>query len=263
MKERYAFYQVDAFTNEPFKGNPAAICVVPEWPSDHTLQAIAADNNLSETAFLKPVDEDYEIRWFTPKTEVALCGHATLASAHVVFNYLHPQWNEVIFHTRYSGDLFLSHNDGQLAMDLPKLPVEKKVNNHRLSQLSTKVEAVYESDKLILRLQDEEAVANFREDPALLGQMHEFGVGITAPSDNPEVDFVSRFFAPNAGIHEDPVTGSLHSALAELWEKELNKDTMVARQLSSRKGDLTLTVKGERVIVSGYARTVIEGQYYL
>lgn len=262
MAQKYGFYQVDAFTSKPFSGNPAAICVLSEWPGDPVLQGIASDNNLSETAFLKPVDEDYEIRWFTPTTEVALCGHGTLASAHVVFEYLHPQWNEVVFHTRYSGDLFLASKDGQIAMDLPKVPLERKVNTHGLSQLNTNVEGVYESDKLILRLEDEEAVARFEPDDGLLGRMHEFGVGITAPSSTAGYDFVSRFFAPNAGIPEDPVTGSLHCSLAELWEQELGKATMKAKQLSPRQGELTVSVEGERVVIKGQARTVIQGEYF-
>lgn len=261
--QKYDFYQVDAFTNEPFKGNPAAICLLEEWPSEFILQAIAADHNLSETAFLKPVDEDYEIRWFTPRTEVALCGHATLASAHVVFHYLHPQWNEVVFHTRFSGDLFLGISEGQVVMDLPKVPIEQKMNSHGLGQFPANVQAVYESDKLILALPDEEAIVNFKPDQQQLANMHEFGVAITALSNTPGIDFVSRFFAPNAGIPEDPVTGSLHCALAELWEKSLGKKTMTARQLSPRAGDLTVSVQGERVAIKGNARTVIQGEYYL
>lgn len=262
MEERYNFYQVNAFTKESFKGNPAAVCIVNEWPGDKVLQAIAADNNLSETAFLKPVDEDYEIRWFTPVTEVALCGHATLAAAHVVFEFLHPQWNEVIFHTRYSGDLFLYPDNGQIAMDLPAIPVEKKINNHGLSKLKAPIKEVYESDKLILKLSDEKAVQDFQPNPDLIAGLHEFGVAVTAQSDQEGVDFVSRFFAPNAGIDEDPVTGSLHCALGDLWEKELQKDTMEAQQLSHRGGDITVTMRGERILIKGHAKTVITGDYW-
>ncbi len=263
MTDSYPFYQVNAFTSEAFRGNPAAVCLLNEWPKNNTLQNIAADNNLSETAFLKPVDEDYEIRWFTPTTEVALCGHATLASAFVVFEYLHPQWDEVIFHTRYSGDLFLTREQEKMVMDFPKVPVTEKVNTHGLDQLKTTVKAVYEGDKLILQLENEEAVKHFYPDSELLGNMHEFGVALTALSDDPNTDFVSRFFAPNAGIKEDPVTGSLHCSLAELWENQLRKQTMKAKQISNRGGELEVSVKGERVLLKGQARKVIEGHFFV
>ncbi len=263
MPVSYAFYQVNAFTTEAFKGNPAAVCLLDEWPGNHTLQNIAADNNLSETAFLKPVDEDYEIRWFTPSTEVALCGHGTLASAFVVFEYVHPEWDEVIFHTRFSGDLFLARNGEQLIMELPKVPIEERVNTHGLDQFNVPVKKVYEGDKLILVLESEEAVRDFQPYQGLISEMHEFGVAITALSDDPEIDFVSRFFAPNAGINEDPVTGSLHCALAELWEHSLQKDEMKARQVSYRGGDIDIVMKGERVVLKGYSRKVIDGHFYL
>ena len=265
MSERCDFYKVNAFTEKPFEGNPAALCVMSEWPSDETLQAIAADNYLSETAFMKPSsnkEESYEIRWFTPATEVALCGHATLASAHVVFQYLHPQWSAVTFHTQYSGDLRLHASNGRVAMDLPRIPAERKVNTHGLDQLETPVEAVYESDKLILRLPDEQAVRDFKPDHTLLADMHEFGVGITAPGSDQETDFVSRFFAPNAGIGEDPVTGSLHCSLCDIWQQALNKETMQARQLSPRGGNLSVSAEEDRVLVKGSARTVVKGDYF-
>lgn len=263
MSTSYPFYQINAFTTQAFKGNPAAVCILDEWPGNHTLQNIAADNNLSETAFLKPVDEDYEIRWFTPSTEVALCGHATLASAFIVFEYLHPEWDEIIFHTRFSGDLFLNRDGEQLTMEFPKVPIEERVNTHGLDQLNVPVKAVYEGDKLILVLESEQAVGNFKPDQQLISEMHEFGVAVTALSDDPQIDFVSRFFAPNAGIKEDPVTGSLHCALAELWERSLQKDDMKARQISQRGGEIDIAMKGERVLLKGGSRKVIEGHYHL
>lgn len=263
MSNGYPFYQINAFTAESFKGNPAAVCILDDWPGNNTLQNIAADNNLSETAFLKPVDEDYEIRWFTPTTEVALCGHATLASAFVAFEYLHPEWDEIILHTRYSGDLFLTRQKDTYTLDFPKVPIEPKVNNHGLDQLNTPVQAVYEGDKLILVLENEEAVKQFDPNPELISKMHEFGVGVTALSEDPEIDYVARFFAPNAGIQEDPVTGSLHCALAELWENTLQKDVMRARQISDRGGDLAISIKGDRVLLKGKAKKVIEGQFFV
>lgn len=263
MNERYDFYQVNAFAKEAFCGNPAAICVMSEWPADRIMQGMAADNNLSETAFLKPDGQDYEIRWFTPATEVALCGHATLASAHVVFQYLQPQRPELVFHTRYSGDLFLYPEENQVTMDLPRIPVERKVNTHGLDKLPVPVTAVYEGDKLILVLEDEQAVKNFNANADLLATLHEFGVGLTAPADDPEVDFVSRFFAPNAGVPEDPVTGSLYCSLGSLWEHKLDQSTLTGRQLSARGGGVTVTMRPERALITGSARTVIQGEYYL
>lgn len=260
--ESYPFYQINAFTSEPFKGNPAAVCVIDDWPGNETLQNIAADNNLSETAFLKPVDEDYEIRWFTPTTEVALCGHGTLASGFLVFKDLHPQWNDVVFHTRYSGDLFLSKEGNGILMDFPVIPVEEKVNTHGLGQLNIPVEAVYKADKLILVLKNEQAVRDFKPDWELIKQMDEFGVAVTANADDAETDMVSRFFAPQAGVPEDPVTGSLHCALADLWGSRLEKNELKARQISHRGGELDLNIKGDRVIIKGQARKVIEGRFF-
>ena len=263
MAITYPFYQVNAFTSEPFKGNPAAVCLIDEWPGNEILQNIAADNNLSETAFLKQVDEDYEIRWFTPTMEVELCGHATLASAFVVFEYLHPHWDEVIFHTRYAGDLFL-RNDGELlSMELPKVPVEQKSSVEGIEKLNAPVKEIYEGDKLILVLDNEASVAHFTPDMEVIKKMHDFGVAITAPANDNNLDFVSRFFVPHAGIMEDPVTGSLHCALGDLWEQKLGKSQFKARQLSKRGGELEVEMKGERVLIKGEARKVIEGEFFV
>lgn len=259
---KYSFFQVDAFTNEPFKGNPAAVVLLEEWLDPNLLQKIGAENNLPETAFLVPNQEGYDIRWFTPVREVPLCGHATLASAYVIFNHIHPDLQEITLQTKTKGHLILRQEQGQIIMDFPRIKVERlDVLPEGLEQLSFR--RAFNSEKLILELPSADAIRNFQPDLDLIARLHPFGVAITALSDQAEFDFVSRFFVPNAGIDEDPVTGSLHCALADLWSKRLGKTELVAKQLSKRSGIVQMTVTGDRVLLRGDACLVIKGEIFV
>lgn len=260
-------YQVDAFTRVPFKGNPAAVCVLESWPDDATLQNIAAENNLAETAFIIQADgaHDYDLRWFTPEVEMDLCGHATLASAYVVFEFLQPELNAVSFSTM-SGELnVVQAVDGQLSMDFPARAPElapAKVVGPVRDLFGDLAQEVWQARDLLVLMDAEAAVQNFQPDMAALsGFKDHFAVIITAPGD--EVDFVSRFFAPNAGIPEDPVTGSAHCTLIPFWAKRLGRQVLRARQLSQRTGELLCENEGERVRMSGHATLFLRGEIYV
>ncbi|WP_075184841.1 PhzF family phenazine biosynthesis protein [Teredinibacter haidensis] len=266
----FTFYQIDAFTNNTFGGNPAAVFVLDSWLSENQMQAIAGEMNLSETAFVGPTDEkgaNYAIRWFTPTVEIELCGHATLASAHVLFKYLGFSHKQINFHSM-SGILSCEINrEQQLQLDFPaqlldpiaidpqlekalgSLPAKAMANDKRL-------QLVYESSAQILELQP---------DSSLLKKFPQFGICCTAPGtgDHKDVDFVCRFFAPAAGIDEDPVTGSAYTSLVPYYADTLNKQTFNARQLSSRGGELKLTRVNDRIKIAGEAVTVIKGTFYL
>lgn len=256
---KYAFFQVDAFTDVPFKGNPAAVVLLNEWLADELLQQIGAENNLSETAFLVPNQTGYDIRWFTPLHEVELCGHATLASAYVIFNHVRPDLEEITLETQKRGQLVVRQEQEQIVMDFPRIPVKPfDTLPQGLKDLSFKT--AYDSDKLILELPSADDVRRFQPDLHLISTLHPLGVAITALSDQAEFDFVSRFFVPNMGIDEDPVTGSLHCALADLWSRRLGKLELTARQLSNRGGTIHLRVQDDRVFLRGAACLVIKGE---
>lgn len=258
----FSFFQVDAFTTEAFKGNPAAIVLLNEWLDTNLLQKIGAENNLPETAFLVPNQAGYDIRWFTPVKEVPLCGHATLASAYVIFQHLHPELEEIKLQTKTRGHLILRRDGDQIVMDFPRIKVERlDILPEGLERIS--IRQAFNSEKLILELSSADAVRNFQPDLELIARLHPFGVAITALSDQAEFDFVSRFFAPNAGIPEDPVTGSLHCALADLWSKRLGKTELVGRQLSKRSGIVRMRVKDDRVLLKGDARLIIKGSIFV
>ena len=252
-------YQVDAFTSEVFKGNPAAVCLLDEWLDNARLQAIATENNLSETAFLVKSDEGFEIRWFTPLTEVPLCGHATLASAFVVFNYL--DWPEatVRFQTRQSGVLTVTKRDELLEMDFPaRPPTEQKIPDDLTDALGHQpVEVLGSAEDMLVVFDDERTVREINPDFLLLARGEQRGTIVTAPSD--ECDFVSRFFAPLVGIPEDPVTGSAHCVLVPYWSRRLGKKQLHARQVSKRGGELFCEDHGKRVTIAGKAALYLEG----
>jgi PhzF family phenazine biosynthesis protein len=251
-------YQIDAFTDRRFHGNPAAICPLDAWLDDTTLQAIALENNLSETAFIIPGDDAYELRWFTPAVEVDLCGHATLASAHVVFNYLEPARNEVTFSTR-SGLLAVHRMGERLSMNFPAMKAQPcDITESLVTALGIRPEALYKSRDYLAVFDSEATVLSIAPDMALLKAAAKFGVIVTAPGDT--VDFVSRFFAPNAGVPEDPVTGSAHCTLVPYWAERLGKAQLHARQVSRRGGDLYCEDQGERVQISGHAVTYLKGK---
>lgn len=251
-------FQVDAFTTQTFKGNPAAVVPLDEWLDDKTMQNIAIENNLSETAFFVEKDDgSYRIRWFTPETEVDLCGHATLASAHVLFNHLGYPDKQIVFDSN-SGKLTVEVRDNLLWMNFPSNPPDP-IPVPKLLPEAIGVIPFYtgvNTDLLIL-LEDEKTVRSLKPDLLILKKMEVRGVIVTAPGD--DVDFVSRFFAPKVGVPEDPVTGSAHTVLTPFWSKRLSKDKLHARQISKRGGDLECIQKGDRVEIGGSAVTYLTG----
>lgn len=250
-------YQVDAFTARPFGGNPAAVCPLDAWLTEETMQAIAAENNLSETAFFVREDPGWRIRWFTPTTEVNLCGHATLASADVYFRHIDPEAESVIFNSR-SGPLTVSRHADLLRLDFPiqePAPVAAPAMLGRA--LGSDPLEVLAADDWLVRLDNEETVRALEPDMNLLRQLERRGVIVTA--EGTDCDFVSRFFAPKQGIDEDPVTGSAHTKLVPFWADRLGSEKLHARQLSKRGGELFCERRGERVFISGRAVPYLKG----
>lgn len=264
MKERkQKMYQIDAFANAVFEGNPAAVCILDNWLDAGLMQRIAAENNLAETAFAVKRATDYEIRWFTPTTEVALCGHATLATAYVLFHYYKYQNDKLLFYSRQSGQLSVSKNKDMLTLDFPK-DVIKKVTAPQgiIDAFGKKPLEVYKGKTdYLLVYQSQKDIEESDPNLHLLKKSDARGVIITAPGD--EVDFVSRFFAPGSGVDEDPVTGSAHTTLTPFWSQKLGKSTMRAEQLSKRKGELLCENAGDRVKISGKAVPYLTGEIYI
>jgi len=253
-------YQIDAFTSRVFGGNPAAVCVLGEWLDDDTLQAIASENNLSETAYIIPRDGFYDLRWFTPVAEIDLAGHPTLASAYAIFEMLEPGRREVRFETR-SGSLHVIKEDELLAMDFPSQPGKPCQASEDIEKgLGVEPEEVLLARYHMVVLDSEEAVLGVRPDFRRLENLPSMGVIVTAPGR--KVDFVSRFFAPKMGIPEDPVTGSAHCTLIPYWSKRLGKIRLTARQVSERGGALFCEDQGERVRIAGQAVIYLEGDIW-
>lgn len=249
-------YQVDAFTDTLFRGNPAAVVPLGQWLPEALLQAIATENNLSETAFFAPEDGGYRLRWFTPVTEVDLCGHATLATAHVLYTHLGYTQHSIRFHSR-SGLLTVRRHDRDYTLDFPAArPIEVPCPDALADALSTRPLAVLADADYLVVLPDEAAVRQTVPDLSRLKQLDRRGVILTAPGS--DCDFVSRFFAPNYGIDEDPVTGSAHCLLTPYWAGRLGRKTLTARQLSRRGGELRCELVGHRVLISGQAVTFSE-----
>ena len=257
---RLPLYQVDAFTSELFSGNPAAVCPLDTWLDDRTLQGIAAENNLSETAFLVRAGAGFELRWFTPLVEVSLCGHATLASAHVVFELLGWPNDTVSFQTRKSGVLTVSKRGKLLEMDFPARPAAPVEQPHGLEHsLGARPERVLGSaEDLLVILPDESVVRELKPDFTALGRIESRGVIVSARGG--PGDFVSRFFAPSVGIPEDPVTGSAHCVLVPYWARVLGNQDLHAFQVSKRGGELFCRDRGERVTIAGKAVLYLEGK---
>jgi PhzF family phenazine biosynthesis protein len=255
-------YQVDAFTLGPFSGNPAAVCPLDTWLDDATMQNIAAENNLAETAFIVPRDEGYDLRWFTPTVEVDLCGHATLAAGYVVLNHLQPDLNSVSFET-ISGELVVTRDGDRLSMDFPARPPTPASVSEALSDALGKAPSEVHMSRDILAVYDNEAtVRALSPDQAKLLALDEgLGVMVTAKGDT--VDFVSRFFVPKAGVAEDPVTGSAHCTLVPFWAKRLGWSELVAHQVSARGGELRCELRGDRVIMSGHCVLFLTGSIHL
>jgi predicted PhzF superfamily epimerase YddE/YHI9 len=256
-------YQVDAFASKVFSGNPAAVCLLDEWLTDETMQAIATENNLSETAFLVRNAAGYDLRWFTPSVEVALCGHATLASAFVLFNCCGWSKDAVLFQTRMSGRLTVTRRGDLYEMDFPARPAHRiDPPPGLLSALGAADGAVYGSaEDLMVVLENEQNVRELSPDMAKLGAVECRGVIVTAPGDRS--DFVSRFFGPRVGVPEDPVTGSAHCVLIPYWSERLNKKDLFARQVSKRGGEVYGRDEDDRVRMSGRAVLYSEGALYV
>ncbi len=250
-------YQVDAFTDTLFGGNPAAICPLESWLSDATMQAVAEENNLSETAFFVRHADVFEIRWFTPKIEIALAGHPTLAAAHVIYEHLGFAGPRIPFRSK-SGELRVERRDGRLIMDFPAFDAVPAAPPSALVKGLGKEPAATLLGRDYLAVYDTEAdVAGLRPDFAELDKLDCLGIIVTAPGD--ACDFVSRFFAPRAGILEDPVTGSAHTLLVPYWAKRLKKNVLHAFQISRRRGELFCENKGARVDIGGRAVTYMTG----
>ena len=255
-------FQVDAFTAKPFAGNPAAVCVLPRPMDDNWMQNVAREMNLSETAFLFRQEDGFRLRWFTPAVEVDLCGHATLAGAHILWELGHVRPGEQIrFHTR-SGILSAERKGDWIEMDFPAKPEEPAPEPVGLAEalgVGIKYLGRNQFDYLV-EVDSEEIVHRMKPDFTLLMTLPVRGVIVTSPSSAPEYDFVSRFFAPQVGVNEDPVTGSAHCCLGPFWANRLHKNEFIAYQASPRGGMLRVRVKGARVILGGQAVTVLRGE---
>ncbi len=250
-------YQIDAFTSEIFCGNPAAVCPLEYWLDDKVMQSIAAENNLSETAFFVNRGESFQLRWFTPQAEIDLCGHATLAAAFVIMNSINPSQNKVIFGTP-SGELTVKRDDELYSMDFPAhIPEICEPPENLLRAVDIIPDKVYASNYYMLVYKNEADIRQLKPYMTLLRELDRFGVIITSPGEN--ADFVSRFFAPAVGIPEDPVTGSAHCTLIPYWAKELNKKELRALQISERGGEIFCTDNGSRVTMAGKAVKFMEG----
>lgn len=255
---KFKMYQVDTFTETLFAGNPAAICILgSQWLPDSTMQQIAAENNLAETAFVVCTGKEYSIRWFTPTVEVDLCGHATLASAHVLFQHEGFPGEEVVFASR-SGNLGVKKQLGRYRLDFPVdvvLPVP--MTTDLLAGFSIKpIEAYRGKTDFLLVFKSEDEIVDIKVNLSAIAEVQARGIIITAPG--AQKDFVSRFFAPQSGIDEDPVTGSAHTTLVPVWAKILGRTEFTAAQLSKRGGELYCELVGQRVHITGSAKTFFE-----
>ena len=263
---RIPLFQVDAFSGRAFGGNPAAVALLEAWLPDATLQAIAAENNLSETAYLVPHDADYELRWFTPEMEVDLCGHATLAAGKIVLDELRAGQDLVRFDSR-SGPLAVRRTGELFELDFPAQPGEPvDISPALVEAMGREPNEVWRSvhyDLLVYETEDD--VAGLSPDEARLVALEPaLGIIASAPGDSAAgVDFVSRFFAPKAGIFEDPVTGSAHCVSTPYWAERLGKERLEARQISRRGGELTCTLRGDRVAIAGRATLFLRGEIEL
>jgi PhzF family phenazine biosynthesis protein len=255
-------YQVDAFTKEVFKGNPAAVCPLTEWLPDETMQRIALENNLAETAFFVKKDDVYEIRWFTPLAEIDLCGHATLGSAYVIFEILKSEENLVRFHSHKSGELAVEKQGERLILDFPSRPVAPTTAPDGLTEALGKTpKAVFKARDYFLVYETEQEILDIKPNFSKLLEIGAHGYIVTAKGDS--ADFVSRFFAPEVGIPEDPVTGSAHCNLIPFWAERLGKDELFARQVSARGGELFCELAGDRVKIGGNAALYLKGEIYI
>lgn len=254
------FFQVDAFTRQPFKGNQAGVCLLEQMPGDEVLKSIAAENNLAETAFLLPLENGYHLRWFSPKVEMQLCGHATLASAHVLWETGLVAPDATISFTTLSGELTASRQNGWITLNFPARECSRAALPDDLRKLfSDAIDVAFSVDRYIVELPTGAAVADFVPDRNLLAPYRLVLTG-KGNAEGP-YDFISRYFATPVGIDEDPVTGSAHCSLATYWAARLHKNEFFAYQASPRGGELKVILEGDRVLLKGEAITVIDGVF--
>ena len=261
MSIEIPLFHVDAFTDRVFSGNPAAVCPLEHWLNDTQLQSIAAENHLSETAFFVRKNGHYELRWFTPNMEIDLCGHATLASAFVILNYVNPSIDSVNFKTK-SGDLSVIRKGEYLSMDFPsREPNPCAPPEDLIKALGIRPREVLVSRDYMAVYDTEDEIKALEPDMTILQKLDRFGIIVTSSAR--DVDFVSRFFAPQAGIQEDPVTGSAHCTLIPYWSKKLSKTSLHALQLSPRGGKLFCEYHGDRVVISGRSALYSKGTIFI
>ena len=253
-------FQVDAFTSKPFSGNPAAVCITDNWLDEDLMQKIANENNLSETAFAVPVQEHYEIRWFTPELEVELCGHATLATAHVLFKHMNYPSSRIEFESLHSGRLSVEREGKILTLNFPADVLEEMVVPEIVvtAMQIAPLKAYRAKTDFMFVYASQSDIESLQPDFGLLAQMGGRGIIVTALGN--EAHFVSRFFAPQTGVNEDPVTGSAHTTLMPYWSRVLGKSRLSAQQLSARGGELVCEMDGDRVKISGEAVSYLEGE---
>ena len=258
----YPFYQVNAFTNSIFGGNPAAVCQLTSWLPTELMQQLAKENNLSETAFFVQDGDIFHIRWFTPEVEMDLAGHPTLATAFVIFNHFNYAKNEIEFHSK-GGPLYVAKKEnGLLEMNFPsRMPIATEVPKGLVEGFNVAPIAIYKSRDYVLVFNSQADIANLQADFSCLNQVDTLGIITTAIGD--DCDFVSRFFVPNSVIGEDPVTGSAHATLIPFWADKLGKNTLHAKQISERCGVLYCESKGDRVTIAGECVLYIKGNYFL
>ncbi len=255
---KFPIYQIDAFTSRLFGGNPAAVVILEHWLTDEVLQNIAAENNLAETAFVIPREGQSQLRWFTPTLEVDLCGHATLAAGHVLIKYIYPLLQRVSFSTR-SGELSVSRQGDLLSLDFPVRPGKPiRVSDALVAALGARPREAFLARDLLAVFDTEAEVRALRPDLERVAALDAFAVIVSAPGS--DVDFVSRFFAPKAGVPEDPVTGSAHCTLVPYWAGRLGKPRLKARQVSPRVGELDCELRGDRVSIGGKAVEYLRGE---
>jgi len=258
--KKIKIFQVDAFISDLFKGNPAAVCLLEQWLHDERMQSIANENNLSETAFIVRKGDYFEIRWFTPTVEVDLCGHATLASAYVIFNHTDFTADEIIFHSPRSGELRVRKDGKKLYLDFP---ADEFAQCDHLSEITKGIglnplELYRGKTDYMAVLASEEEVLCIQPDFEAIAKLDARGLIVTAPGNG--VDFVSRFFGPQSGVNEDPVTGSAHTTLTPYWSAKLGKSELVAKQISARGGDLHCRNAGSRIFIGGEAQLFLTGE---
>ncbi|MFN3272465.1 MAG: PhzF family phenazine biosynthesis protein [Cloacibacterium caeni] len=256
-------YQIDAFADALFSGNPAAVCPLDNWLDADIMQKIAAENNLAETAFTVPVENGYEIRWFTPEVEVDLCGHATLASAYTLMNFEGFSGEKINFFSINSGTLTVTKNGDFLTLDFPVDQLQKVEDLAIFEKCFAyqPIEAYQGKTDYLLIFENEHQIQNIEPNISEIAKINARGIIVSSISEN--FDFVSRFFGPNCGVNEDPVTGSAHTTLTPFWAEKLGKNKLTAKQISKRGGVLECELKNDRVLISGKCKTYLKGEIFI